>query len=211
MDSVEEALIKENSIKTICHIGSHIGLEAEKYYELGVERVIWVEGNYRVLNRLIKNTSKYNIDNIYVPLAISDRDDEVLDFNITNNEESSSLMQLGSSHKEFYPHIDVVDKIKVITKRFDTFLKGQDEFLWEDVDMLTIDCQGSDLNVLRSFGGLLNSNNLKVIKTEINFGEMYVGNPTEEDIGNYLLNFNFHKKFWFITDDGYWGDNFWLR
>jgi FkbM family methyltransferase len=211
MDPVEEALIKENSIKTICHIGSHIGLEAEKYYELGVERVIWVEGNYRVLNRLIKNTSKYNIDNIYVPLAISDRDDEVLDFNITNNEESSSLMQLGSSHKEFYPHIDVVDKIKVITKRFDTFLKGQDEFLWEDVDMLTIDCQGSDLNVLRSFGGLLNSNNLKVIKTEINFGEMYVGNPTEEDIGNYLLNFNFHKKFWFITDDGYWGDNFWLR
>lgn len=211
MDPVEEALIKENSIKTICHIGSHIGLEAEKYYELGVERVIWVEGNYRVLNRLIKNTSKYNIDNIYVPLAISDRDDEVLDFNITNNEESSSLMQLGSSHKEFYPHIDVVDKIKVITKRFDTFLKGQDEFLWEDVDMLTIDCQGSDLNVLRSFGGLLNSNNLKIIKTEINFGEMYVGNPTEEDIGNYLLNFNFHKKFWFITDDGSWGDNFWLR
>ncbi len=211
MDPVEEALIKENSIKTICHIGSHIGLEAEKYYELGVERVIWVEGNYRVLNRLIKNTSKYNIDNIYVPLAISDRDDEVLDFNITNNEESSSLMQLGSSHKEFFPHIDVVDKIKVITKRFDTFLKGQDEFLWEDVDMLTIDCQGSDLNVLRSFGGLLNSNNLKVIKTEINFGEMYVGNPTEEDIGNYLLNFNFHKKFWFITDDGSWGDNFWLR
>ena len=93
MDPEEEALIKENSIKTICHIGSHIGLEAEKYYELGVERVIWVEGNYRVLNRLIKNTSKYNIDNIYVPLAISDRDDEVLDFNITNNEESSSLMQ----------------------------------------------------------------------------------------------------------------------
>jgi hypothetical protein len=118
---------------------------------------------------------------------------------------------LGSSHKKFYPHIDVVDKIKVITKRFDTFLKGQDEFLWEEVDMLTVDCQGSDLNVLRSFGGLLNSNNLKVIKTEINFGEMYVGNPTEEEIQNYLLNFNFYKKFWFVTDDGSWGDNFWMR
>ena len=57
MDSIEEILIKENNIKTICHIGSHIGLEAEKYYELGVKRVIWVEGNYRVLNRLIKNTT----------------------------------------------------------------------------------------------------------------------------------------------------------
>lgn len=211
MDSIEEILIKENNIKTICHIGSHIGLEAEQYYELGVKRVIWVEGNYRVLNRLIKNTSKYDLENIYVPLAISDRDSEVLDFNITNNEESSSLMELGSSHKKFYPHIDVVDKIKVITKRFDTFLKGQDEFLWEEVDMLTVDCQGSDLDVLRSFGGLLNSNNLKVIKTEINFGEMYVGNPTEEEIQNYLLNFNFYKKFWFVTDDGSWGDNFWMR
>lgn len=211
MDPVEESLIKEHSVKTICHIGSHIGLEAERYYELGVERVIWVEGNYKVLNRLIKNTSKYNLDNIYIPLAISDRDDEVLDFNITNNEESSSLMQLGASHKEFYPHIDVVDKIKVITKRFDTILNTQDEFSWQDVDMLTIDCQGSDLNVLRSFGGLLNSPNLKIIKTEINFGEMYVGNPTEDDIKDYLLNFNFHKKFWFIADDGGWGDNFWLR
>lgn len=211
MDSIEENLIKENNIKVVCHIGSHIGLEAEKYYELGVKRVIWVEGNYRVLNRLIKNTSKYDLENIYVPLAISDRDNEVLDFNITNNEESSSLMELGPSHKKFYPHIEIVDKIKVITKRFDTIIQGQDEFLWEDVDMLTIDCQGSDLDVLRSFGGLLNSNNLKVIKTEINFGEMYVGNPTEEEIKNYLLNFNFHKKFWFVTDDGSWGDNFWMR
>lgn len=211
MENIEEHLIEDNKIKTICHIGSHTGAEAEKYHELGVEKVIWVEGNYRVLNGLIKNTSKYNIENIYVPFAISDRDDEVLEFNITNNEESSSLMELGYKHKELYPNIEVVQKIKVLTKRFDTYIDNQYDFDWNTVDMLTVDCQGSDLNVLRSFGGLLNSQNLKIIKTEVNFGELYVGNPTETDIGNYLLNFNFYKKFWFIVNDGGWGDNFWMR
>lgn len=211
MNSIEQALIKENDIKTICHIGSHIGMEAEYYYNLGVQSVIWIEGNYKVLNRLIKHTSQYDILNIYVPIAMSDRDDEILNFNITNNEESSSLMELGNAHKEHYPHIGVIDKVKVLTKRFDTFLKNQNDFLWEDVEMLVVDCQGSDLDVLRGFGGLLNSKNLKLIKTEVNFEEMYIGSPTENDIKDYLSKFGFYKKYWFLADNGSWGDNFWMR
>ena len=84
-------------------------------------------------------------------------------------------------------------------------------FFWEDVEMLVVDCQGSDLDVLRGFGGLLNSKNLKLIKTEVNFEEMYVGSPTENEIKEYLSNFSFYKKYWFLADNGSWGDNFWMR
>lgn len=211
VEQIDQDIIRDNDIKIICHVGAHEGGEVEKYCELGVKKVIWVEANYNTLNRLIKNTSKYDLDNIYIPFPISDRDDEVLTFNITNNEESSSLMELGSVHKEFYPHIEVVDKINVITKRLDSYIKKQNDFSWDEVDMLVVDAQGYDLNVLRSLGGLLNSQNLRVIKTEINFGEMYNGNPTEQDIADYLINFGYYKKFWFVAYDGGWGDNFWMR
>lgn len=211
MLDLDYQIIKENSFKTICHVGSYDGAEVELYHETNVSKVIWVEANYNILNKLIKNTINYNIENVYLPLTLSDEDDSVVDFKITTNGESSSFMDLGDLHKSTYPEIEVIEKITTITKRFDTFVKTQSDFDWNEVEMLVLDCQGADLKVLKGFGILLDSPKLKVIKCEVNFGDMYVDAPTEQDIDDYLRTYGFTKSYWFVVEDGTWGDTFWVK
>ena len=79
-------------------------------------------------------------------------------------------MTLGNLHKQTYPHIKVIDSKKLLTTRFDTYYANQNDFLWEEIDMITIDCQGADLKVLKGFGDLLKSPNLKAIQSEVNLG-----------------------------------------
>jgi FkbM family methyltransferase len=211
MEEIEKSAIIQYDIKNICHIGAHIGNEASSYDALGIEKVVWVEGNYRLLNRLIKNTSQFNFENIYVPLVLSDSDDQLVVFNITNNEESSSFMDIGNKHIEHYPEVYVTDKMFSIAKRFEDYVKKQNDFYWNEIDMLVLDCQGADLKVLNGMGNLLRNSNLKVIKIEVNFGEMYVGNPTEQEISDYLKEFGFYKGYWFVVDGGSWGDNYYVK
>lgn len=210
-EEIDVNLIKKYNIKTICHVGAHIGNEVEMYFNLGVKKVIWVESNYKVFNKLIKNTSLWGIENIYLPFTLSDVDDEILTFNVTNNEESSSFMDLGTLHESTYPEIKVIDKTKVITKRFDTYINNQNDFVWDDVEMIVSDCQGSDLKVIKGFGDLLKSKNLKTIKCEINFGEMYKNNPTENEIDEHLSKYGFNKSYWFIVYNGSWGNTYWIK
>ena len=63
----------------------------------------------------------------------------------------------------------------------------------------------------QEFGNLLNSKNLKEIQVEVNFGDMYVGNPTEEEIDEFLKNRGFIKDYWCCMENGAWGDITWSR
>jgi FkbM family methyltransferase len=198
-------------MKGICHVGAYDGNEISKYLELGAELIVWVEPNYFIFNKLISNTSKVKVKNIWLPLLLSDVDDKVVDFYLTSNGESSSFMVIGEKHKLLYPEICIVSKIKLVTKRFDTYISYQNDFSWDDIDMLVVDCQGADLKVLKGFGNLLKSKNLKSIQAEVNFVEMYVDNPTEQEINNFLTSFGFEKSSWFCMEDGSWGDITWTR
>lgn len=210
-EEIDVKIIKEFNIKNICHVGAHIGNEIKFYADSDIKKVVWVESNLKVLNSLIKNTYSWNIENFYLPLTLSDVNDQLVIFNITNNEESSSFMDMGDLHINTYPHVNVVSKEIVLTKRFDTYVNQQSDFIWDEIEMIVTDCQGADLKVLRGFGNLLYSKNLRVIKSEINFGEMYKDNPTENDIDEYLTKFGFVKKYWFIVYNGTWGNTYWVR
>lgn len=210
-EEIDISIIKSKNIKNICHIGAHIGNEVEFYVNAGIKKIIWVEANYKILNKLIKKTSVYDVENIYLPLTLSDIDNEILTFNITNNEESSSFMDIGKLHEITYPEIKVIDQVKVVSKRFDAYVNNQNDFKWDEIEMLVVDCQGADLKVLKGFGDLLKSDNLKVIKCEINFGEMYLNNPTEEEIDDYLSKYGFIKSYWFKVYNGTWGNNYWIK
>lgn len=193
------------NIKGICHVGSHVGAEVEEYVKNDVDTMVWVEANYLILNKLINNTAKFGKKQYWLPFTLYNKDDIIKNFNISNNEESSSVLELGEEHKKQYPHIHYNNKISVLTKRFDTYVNSQTDFNWNDINMLVVDCQGLDLQVLEGFGDLLHSPSLKIIKTEVNIGNMYEGNASEEDIVKYLSNFNFIKKYWFYTYHQ-WGD-----
>jgi FkbM family methyltransferase len=197
-------------IKGICHAGSHSGREVSEYMEAGVETVVWIEANYKVMNRLIKNTAPYGKNQVWYCQCLWDQDDVVKVFNISNNEESSSVLEFGDGLKLIHPHLHYVDNTILMTKRMDTIVKSQTDFKWSEINMVVTDCQGADLEVLKGFGDLLSAPNIKLIKSEVELNEQYKNGSSHEKINEYLSKLGFEFRWYFHTADG-WGDHYWVR
>jgi FkbM family methyltransferase len=197
-------------INGVFHAGSYDGEEIEDYAKCGINTVVWAEANYRVFNKLIKRTSPYGRNQHWYCHCLSDVDNQINVFNLSNNGESSSTLEFGKDHKELMSHIVYTDKTYLLTKRVDTLVKEQSDFNWNDISYLVTDCQGCDLKVLKGCGSLLASPNLKIIKTEVDVKEMYHGGSTEKDLGEYLSQFGFGLQFWFNANGG-WGERYWFR
>jgi hypothetical protein len=90
------------------HIGAHDCEEMGFYNRLGItkENVIWVEAIPSKVNEAIIK----GIPNIYNNV-ITDIDDKEVIFNISNNVQSSSVLEFGT-HSQEHPHVIYVDKIK---------------------------------------------------------------------------------------------------
>lgn len=197
-------------IKGICHAGSHSGREVSEYMEAGVETVVWIEANYKVMNRLIKNTAPYGKNQVWYCQCLWDQDDVVKVFNISNNEESSSVLEFGEGHKKNNPQIQYTDRMVLLTKRMDSIVRSQTDFNWNDINMVVTDCQGADLEVLMGFGDLLSASNVKLIKSEVELNEQYKNGSSHEKINEYLSKFGFSFGWYFHAADG-WGDHYWIR
>lgn len=197
-------------ITGIFHAGSHYGQEIEEYIDSNVNTVVWVEANYRVFNRLVKHTSKYGKNQHWYCHCLSDVDNQVNVFNLSNNEESSSILDFGKDHNQFIPHIKYTDKTYVLTKRIDTLVKEQTDFNWSDISYLVTDCQGCDLKVLKGCGDLLKSPNLKIIKSEVDVNELYNGGSTDTEIDSLLKPLGFSLDMYFNAKGG-WGERYWFR
>jgi len=197
-------------IDGVFHAGAHDGEEITEYVKCGINNIVWVEANYRTLNKLINTTSKYGRNQFWYSHCLSDVDDQINVFNISNNDESSSMLDFGKDHKELMSHIVYVSKQYMLTKRIDTLVKEQKDFDWNSINYLVTDCQGCDLKVLKGCGNLLASPNLKIIKSEVDVKEMYRGGSTEKEIGDHLSQFGFELRFWFNANGG-WGERYWFR
>lgn len=197
-------------IKGVMHIGAHAGTEIEEYASAGVDTVVWMEANYKVLNRLVKTTAPYGRNQYWYCQYLSDVDNQIQTFYLSNNEESSSTLEFGKHHKDNIPEVFYEGKMYVMTKRLDTLVKEQTDFDWNNINYLVTDCQGCDLNVLKGCGDLLKSPNLKAIQSEVDVKELYRGGSTEEDISSYLKNFGFTLKYYFNADFG-WGERYYIR
>lgn len=107
-------------------------------------------------------------------------------FYITKKDELSSLIKPNYELlKKFYncDRFTITDKIKINCKPFKDVYKN------DYIDMVKIDTQGSEYEILKGFGDLLNKT--KVIQTEIEFVEMYTKQKTFNDINDYLRSYNF--------------------
>lgn len=198
-----------NNFKNVLHIGAHHGEEIEEYYSVGVEYVCWFEANPECMPILIKNTNKFDkVKQTYFCNVLSDTNDEEINFNITSNGQSSSILELGS-HSTYCPNIKVVNIINLKTKRMDNFVNEID---FEKFDFLTLDVQGAELKVLKGFGDIFDKyTNIKGIYTEINFEQVYIGAAHVNELDKYLTNFKFNRIKSFKFDSAPWGDAFYYR
>ena len=188
----------------IIHIGAHELEEMHEYISAGVNNILWIEGNpslYEAGIRKIEGTGQKFFHGL-----IYDDDDVELDFNITNNMESSSILKFGK-HKEYHPLVNVVDVIKMKSIRVDTLLKnnGIDE---KSYDFLNLDIQGVELRAMISCGSYLD--NIKYIYTEVNSGEVYESNDLIENIDTFLSDRGFSRAETAMTEFE-WGDAFYIK
>ena len=198
----------------VIHIGAHLGEEYEAYKEAGVQKTFWFEANPKIYEQLVANFANQTIDNFFCQ-ALYNVDDKEVEFKITNNGQSSSILELGT-HKQHYPNITVTDTIKVKTKIFDTFVKeNQNQFnLNQFKTFVNLDVQGVEHEVLLGFGDLLKENNplfnIDAIYTEVNFEEVYKDAKTIAFINVLLGSYGFEKIISSPTHYG-WGDALYIR
>jgi FkbM family methyltransferase len=192
------------SLKNILHVGAHEGEEHDAYFENGAESVIWIEANPSIAEALSKKVDARN--KVFIEV-ISDVDGNEVEFNFTNNGQSSSILKLGT-HKQLFPSIVVTDIKKMKTKSIET-LFIENNLSLKDIDFVNLDIQGAELLALKGMGADIK--NIKAIYTEVNTEYVYEDCALMTQIDDYLANFNFARVATKMWQDHPWGDALYIN
>lgn len=191
--------------KGIIHIGAHELEERSSYEKHGLHNTIWIEANPKLTEK-VKNNFKLNeTERLFNFAAVETKQREV-SLNITNSDQSSSLLQLGT-HKEYYPGIRVTETIQVPAMRMDKFIE---EFAIQmnNYDFVNIDIQGAELAALKGFGDYLD--HINYICAEVNEEHLYVDCCLLTELNAFLEQKGFKQREITMTSDK-WGDAFFVR
>lgn len=191
--------------KGIIHVGAHKGEEVYIYDELGIDNVIWVEANPKIFEILSENIKKFKKNKAFNYL-VSDFDDKECLFYITNNGESSSILEL-ERHKIHHSHIHVTDNIVLNSKKIDSIISEQNIEI-SNYNFLNLDIQGAELLALKGFSEGLK--NIDYVYTEVNTGEVYKNCAKIEELDFFLKNYNFERVETKMTQYE-WGDAFYMK
>jgi FkbM family methyltransferase len=197
--------LKSNNIeiKGVLHIGAHECEESGFYTKLGIndDDIIWIEGN----KLKVEQAKQRNIKNVYYGV-ISEKDSQIVEFNITNNGQSSSILQLGS-HATHHPDVYFVEKQYHSTITIDSFYK-RNNLNMAKYDFWNFDIQGAELKALK--GAKLSIEYAKAIYLEVNTEEVYKECAIINEIDDYLEKYNFKRVITNITQYG-WGDALYIK
>jgi FkbM family methyltransferase len=186
---------------SVLHIGAHMAEESDEYQSLHWGSVIWVEAQRELAERL---SEKFNGSNQRViHTAVWDINNLELDLNITNNSQSTSLLELGT-HREDYPDIKVSKTELVKTSRIDSLFDKE-----TIPEFINIDIQGAEIQALKGFGELLHR--VKYIYCEVNKKEVYVDCAKVSEVDEYLKLFGFKRITTRWVPLKGWGDAFYVN
>jgi FkbM family methyltransferase len=179
-----ETLIKKYNIKFegILHVGAHECeelVEYEKY--LPRNKILWVEA---MPEKVLQNRKKYP-DLLIHNAVVSDVEEDVK-FNVSNNGQSSSILELGL-HKMFYPSIKYIHSFEARTKLLKDFISDYNI----KYNFLNFDIQGAELKALKGMEPYLS--NVDYIYTEVNADYVYKDCAIITEIDDYLIQFGLHR------------------
>lgn len=187
----------------VIHIGASLGQESETYHKHGL-KVIWIEAIRDIYKQLCRNVVKYT-GTISINACVTDKDGDIVDFNISNNDgQSSSLFEFGT-HLTAHPGIVFKEKTRLQTARVDTLLK-QRKIDQHEYDFLNLDIQGAELLALKG----TDLTHVRYVYIEVNERELYKGIPLLPEIDQYLKQYDLHRVETKMTTWG-WGDAFYIR
>jgi FkbM family methyltransferase len=196
-------IIKDSNtgVKGVIHIGAFYGQEKNKYTNLGINNVIWIEANPNY-----EGIIRENVGNDKIIIAGVGNVNNTLKFNVANNGQSSSFLEFGT-HLDEHPGINFSEKIDVPVKRMVNIIDEYNINI-NEYNFLNLDIQGYELEAFKGFDNLLN--NFDFIYCEVNEKELYIGCPLINDIDDYLNAFNFKRVSTNMTGHG-WGDAFYIK
>ena len=181
-------IIEENNVSLIFDVGANSGQFAKTLRENKFKKkIISFEPTKKAYHKLVKSSLNDDFWIVHPRVAIGNKIGQTKINVAANNGESSSILEMGSIHKESAPHSVYVDEETVdlitIDSIFDNYAKKDDNI------MLKIDVQGYEDQVL--VGAKDNINKIKLIKLELSLVNLYEGDK--------LFNFYFSK----LQDLGY--------
>lgn len=198
-------LLKERGIHIngALHIGAHECEELGFYAKLGLkaEDLIWIDA----MQHKVDEAKARGIPNVYQGV-MSENDNDVVDFNISNNGQSSSILEFGT-HSKHHPHVTFIDKQQLLTKRIDTFFKNND-FDAQKYNFWNLDIQGAELLALK--GGIESLRHVKAIYLEVNTEKVYKDCALIGEIDMFLEAYGFTRIRTEITEFN-WGDALYVK
>jgi FkbM family methyltransferase len=206
---IDLLLLKEKyniNPKTVLHVGAHIGEEWDLYSSLGVEDVVWIEAN-KILASNLNNQNflnKTKPNNKVLCEVIGENDGDIIHFNISNNNQSSSILNLGE-HSQLFPSIYYSSSEERKIKSISTVLS---EIGNPKIDFINLDIQGAELLALKGYREI---SDVQFIYTEINSREVYEGCALINQIDEYLKPFGFNRVETCYWENHPWGDALYIK
>lgn len=190
------------NIKGVIHIGAYNAEELPAYRECGVKDVIWFEALPHLAERLkerFKDDPTQEVWNI----ALSDKN-ETVEFIVTNNEASSSLLELGT-HLQHHPKIHETERIKVDARTW-RWVIHESMINPGHYNFVNIDVQGAELKVLHGMVGYLDK--IDYLYLEVNREYIYKDCCLIEELDEFLVDFERVETEWTKYN---WGDSLYIR
>jgi FkbM family methyltransferase len=189
-------------ITGILHVGAHECEERDDYNKEGIQdkSIFWVEGN---LDKVEEMRNK-NIPNLIH--ALVDKEIRDIEFNITNNGQSSSILPL-ETHIKHYPHIVVSEKRKMRTTTLKNIIE-QNKLPIETLNFWNFDIQGAELLALEGSAEYIRF--AKYIYIEVNTEHLYSNGALLSEVDDYLSSKGFMRVGIKMVEQG-WGDALYIH
>lgn len=198
--SLHELILKYNIILTgIIHVGAH-ECEELKDYEKYINRnkILWIDA----IPSKVYYCRQHYPDILIEQAVVSDKIEQVT-FNISNNGQSSSILEFGL-HTKYHPTVKYVDTFTTISTLLSSIISRYDI----PFNFINIDIQGAELKALKGMESYLNQ--IEYAYIEVNSDYIYKDCALIDELDDYLKKFNLIRVETKWTDFK-WGDAFYIR
>ena len=201
-------LFTQNSVvpKGIIHVGAYDGKDIKLYENLSISKILFIEANPIVFEKLKANIATASIDVQAVNYAISNQNGKVRLY-VNSMEQNSSIFPL-KYYRDIYPNIKEAHQLIVEAKTLDTLLQEL-ELSPKDFNILNLDIQGAELLALQGATNLLKY--IDAVYTKVNYEELYEGCALAEKIDEFLAQTGFSRVAIAKPFHPSWGNAFYVR
>jgi len=198
-------LLKLNNINITgaLHLGAHNCEELDFYDSLGLKNtdIIWIDA----VNQKVIEAKNRGIPNIY-NAVITDVDDEDIEFNVSNNIQSSSVLEFGT-HSQEHPWVKYIGKLQLKSITLNSFFE-RNKINCSKINFWNFDIQGAELIALK--GSKKYIKYVDVMYLEVNEKELYKNCGLINEIDAFLSNYSFKRVLTAMTKHG-WGDALYIK